>query len=62
MQPLDVNTLDNVHVVEEPKQLTVELDAEIIGKEHWTKDHMTIFWNTLKADASLLYSVLISAP
>ena len=34
-QPLDINTLNNVHVVEE---LLHKSDAEIIANSHWTED------------------------
>ena len=37
-QPLDVNTLHNVYVVEEVIQLTVVSDMEIIANSHWTED------------------------
>ena len=36
MQPLDANTLHNVHVVEELIQLTVKSDAEVIANLHLT--------------------------
>ena len=37
VQPLDITTLHNVYVVEELTQLTIESDAEIIAKFHWTE-------------------------
>ena len=37
-QPLDINTLHNVHVVEELIQLTTVSNAEIIANSHWTED------------------------
>ena len=37
-QPLDNNTLHNVHVVEELIQLTIESNEEIIANSHWTED------------------------
>ena len=38
-QLLDINTLHNVHVVEELiVQLTIESNAEIIANSHWTED------------------------
>ena len=37
-QPLDINTLHNVHVVEELIQLTIKSNAEIIANSHWTED------------------------
>ena len=37
-QPLDINTLHNVHVVEELIQLTIELNAEINANSHWAED------------------------
>ena len=37
-QPLDINTLYNVDVVEELIQLTIESNAEIIANSHWTED------------------------
>ena len=36
-QPLDINTLYNVKVVEEFIQLIVRPDVEIIANQHWTK-------------------------
>ena len=47
-QPLNINTLHNVHVVEELIQLTIESNAEIIANSHWTED---LTW-----DFSLEYS------
>ena len=38
MQPLDINTLHNVNVVEELIQLIVKSDAEVIANSHWSKD------------------------
>ena len=35
-QPLDINTLHNVYVIEEFIQLTVGSDVEIIANSHWT--------------------------
>ena len=37
-QPLNTNTLHNVHVVEELIQLTIESNAEVIANSHWTED------------------------
>ena len=37
-QPLNINTLHNVYVVEELIQLTIESNAEIIVNSHWTED------------------------
>ena len=37
-QPLDINTLHNVYVVEELIQLTVGSDMAIIANSHWTED------------------------
>ena len=37
-QPMDINILHNVYVVEELIQFTIESDAEIIANTHWTKD------------------------
>ena len=37
-QPLDINTLHNVHVVQELIQLTIKSNAEIIANTHWTED------------------------
>ena len=37
-QPLDINTLHNVHVVEELIELTIKSNAEIIANSHWTED------------------------
>ena len=37
-QPLNINTLHNVYVVEELIQLTIESNAEIIANSHWTED------------------------
>ena len=36
--PININTLHNVHGVEEVIQLTIESDAEIIANSHWTAD------------------------
>ena len=36
-QPMDINILHNVYVVEELIQFTIESDAEIIAKFHWTE-------------------------
>ena len=47
-QPLDINALHNVYVVEELIQLTIVSDAEIIANSHWTED--------LTQDFSLEYS------
>ena len=47
-QPLDINTLHNVHVVEELIQVTIETDAEIIAISRWTEK--------LKKNFSLEYS------
>ena len=38
VQPLTVNTLQNVCVVEELIQLSFASDAEIIGNWYWTDD------------------------
>ena len=37
-QPLNISTLQNVYVVEELMQLTIESNAEIIANSHWTED------------------------
>ena len=37
-QPLNINTLHNVYVVEKLIQLTIESNAEIIGNSYWTED------------------------
>ena len=37
-QPLNINTLHNIYVVEELIQLTIESNAEIIANSHWTED------------------------
>ena len=47
-QPLDINTLHNVHVVEQLIQVTIESNAEIIANSQWTED--------LTKDFSLEYS------
>ena len=39
-QPLNINTLQNVYVVEELIQLTIELNVEIIANSIWTEDLM----------------------
>ena len=39
-QPLNINTLYNVYVVEKLIQLTIESIAEIIANSHWTEDLM----------------------
>ena len=36
-QLLDINTLHNIHVVEELIQLTIESNAEITSNSHWTE-------------------------
>ena len=36
-QPLNINTLPNIYVVEELIQLTIESNAEIIANSHWTE-------------------------
>ena len=38
VQPLDINTLHNIYVVEELIQLRTESNAEIIANSHWTED------------------------
>ena len=40
VQPLDINRLHNVNVVEQLIQLTIISDAEIIANSHWTEDLM----------------------
>ena len=35
-QPLDINTLHNVHIVGDLIQVIVELNVETIAKSHWT--------------------------
>ena len=37
-QPLYINTLHNVYVIEELIQLTIGSNAEIIATSLWTKD------------------------
>ena len=37
-QPLDINTLHNVYVVDELIQLIIESNAEIIANSHWAED------------------------
>ena len=37
-QPLIINTLHNVYVVEELIQFTIESNAEIIVNSHWAED------------------------
>ena len=37
-QPLNIDTLHNIYVVEEHIQLTIESNAEIIVNSHWTED------------------------
>ena len=61
-QPLNINTLHNVYVVEELIQLTIESNTEIIANSYWTKILRRIFLsNTPKAAASVLNSVNASA-
>ena len=36
-QPLNINTLHNVYVVEKLIQLIIESNAEIIANSHWTE-------------------------
>ena len=59
-QPLDVNTLHNIHVAEEFIQLTVGLDAEIIATSKILRK--TLLSNIIKAAASVFNRVHASAP
>ena len=62
-QPLAINTLYNVYVVEELIQFTVESDAEFIANSHWTKDVTKEFsLKHLKAVVSVLNGVHASMP
>ena len=53
LQPLDINKLYNVYVVEDLIHFTIESDAEINGSSLWTED--------LTKEFSLKYSQGISA-
>ena len=59
-QPLNVNTLHNVYVVEELIQLTIESNAEIITNSKILRRNFLS--NTIKATVSVLNSVHASAP
>ena len=63
-QPLNINTLHNVHVVEELIQLTIKSNAEIIANSHSGPKILrrTFLSNTLKAAESVLNNVHASAP
>ena len=62
-KPLDINTLSNVHVIEELIQLPVASDMVVIADSYWTKIlRSTFLSNTPKAAASVLDSVQASAP
>ena len=57
-EPLDINTLNNVHVIEELIQLPVGSDTVVISNSYWTKIlRSTFLSNTAKAAASVLDSV-----
>ena len=58
-QPLNINTLHNVYVVEELLQLTIESNVEIIANSLCTEDLRTFLSNTIKA-AVLVLNIVVS--